>query len=371
VYAETLSVGFPAEPANSDRPVILTAELAAALRQAGFRPVTEEGIGERLGITDRELAAAGAEFAGRKPVLTAPLLLKYKPFAVDEIAGLDRGQTLGAVFHAEGSPELMDALLRSGVRAYSYEFLREGHRFPLMRAGGTIAGIQAVLHAANALQTHRGGKGTLLAAVPGAPRPKVVVIGSGNVGLAAVRTAAALGAEVVVLCRTEAVRAAIEGTLGEHVHVAVNSPERLAAELPAADALIGAILISTYATPPMVTEDHVRLMRPGSVIVDATAGYGPGYLPTAGPVQHPADPPRVVHDVLHVKIDVLPSVVPMTSSRAYTAAALPYLVRLARRVLTGRADDVVDTALIVDDGAIRHPVLAEHAGYYDDRALVP
>lgn len=363
-------IGFPAESARSDRPIILTPELGAALTKGGFQAVAEQGIAERLDICDDDLAASGVEFGNRDEVFAAPLLLKYKPFDVEDINRVRAGQTLGAVFHAEGRPELMQALLGSGVRAYSYEFLRENDRFPLMQAGGAIAGIQAVFHAAHALQTHRGGRGVLLAAVPGASSPKVVVIGSGNVGLSAATTASSLGAEVVVLCRTAETRDTLAREVGSRVRVEVNSPDRLAAELPTTDVLIGAILISTYSTAPMVTGDHVRLMRPGSVIVDATAGYGPGYLPSAGPVQHPADPPLVVHDVLHIKIDVLPSVVPVTSSRAYTAAAVPYLVRLAQRVLAGDADDAVDSALIVEDGEIRHPVLAEHADYYDSSTLV-
>ncbi|MFJ7216585.1 hypothetical protein [Amycolatopsis sp. NPDC098790] len=365
---ESTAVGFPSEPFGSDRPVILTPELARALRAGGFLPVAENGIGERIGVADEDLDHAGVRFARRDEVNAARLLLKYKPFSADEITACRPEQTLGAVFHAEGRPDLLTPLLRSGVRAYSYEFLTEDGRFPLMRAGGTIAGIQAVFHAAHALQTYRGGRGVLLAAVDGCPPPKVVVIGSGNVGLAAADTAAGLGADVLVLCRTAEARDHLLHRAENRCRAQVNSPEALARELPDTDVLIGAILISTYTTPAMITPELVRTMRPGSVIVDATAGYGPGYLPSAGPVQQPGEPPREVHGVLHVKIDVLPSVVPVTSSRAYTAAAAPYLVRLAERVLRATPDPVVDTALIVAGGEIRHPVLAEHAGFYD---LVP
>ena len=363
------SIGFPAEPEGSDRPVILTPELAAALTAHGYDVVSEAGIGERFGIHTTDLAHAGTQFTTRDEVFDCPLLLKYKPFSADEIAARSPGQTLGAVFHAEGRPDLLSPLLQSRVTAYSYEFLSEDHRFPLMSAGGRIAGIQAIFHAAHALQTYRGGRGVLLAAVPGCPPPTVVVIGSGNVGLGAADTAAALGAEVVVLCRTESARAMIEQRPGNRCRVEVNSPDRLAWEMKRADVVVGAILISTYSTPTMITPDMVAGMRPGSVIVDATAGYGPGYLPTAGPVQQPGDAPHEEHGVLHIKIDVLPSLVPATSSRAYTAGAISYLVRLANRVLRDADDPTVDTALIVRDGRIEHPVVADHLPYYDNLSL--
>ncbi len=173
---------------------------------------------------------------------------------------------------------------------------------------------------------------------------------------------------MLVLCRTANGRDQVLCRTGNKCRAEINSPERLAQELPDADVLIGAILVSTFSTPAMVTPELVRTMRRGSVVVDATAGYGPGYLPSAGPVQQPGEPPREVVGVLHVKIDVLPSVVPVTSSRAYTAAAMPYLVRLAERVLRDNPDPVIDTALIVSEGQVRHPVLAEHLGYYDSVA---
>jgi alanine dehydrogenase len=113
------------------------------------------------------------------------------------------------------------------------------------------------------------------------------------------------------------------------VVTAVNTPEAQATALAAADLVIGAILISTYDTPPMITRDDLRGMQPGAVIVDATCGYGPGYLPTAGPVQQPGDPPRLVDEILHVKLDALPALVPLTATDAYTTVAGPYLARLA------------------------------------------
>jgi carnitine-CoA ligase len=137
-------------------------------------------------------------------VWAAPLVLRYKSTHPGELSRLRPGQSIGALFHAEGDPALLSAVTASGVTAYSYEFLHEADQFPLAAPGGEIAGVQAVLLGAQALQTVQGGRGVLLARVAGAAAPRVVVIGCGNVGSAAARTAAALGAQVTVLAHSPA-----------------------------------------------------------------------------------------------------------------------------------------------------------------------
>lgn len=114
----------------------------------------------------------------------------------------------------------------------------------------------------------------------------------------------------------------------------------------------------------MITESDLRGMKPGAVIVDATCGYGNGYLPTAGPVQQPGDPPRVVEGVLHIKLDALPALVPLTATEAYTVNAAPFLVRLARVALQGAPDPAIEAARIAQDGRLVHPVCHQHAAVY-------
>ncbi|WP_234402184.1 NAD(P)-dependent oxidoreductase [Thermobifida halotolerans] len=204
----------------------------------------------------------------------------------------------------------------------------------------------------------------LLDHIPGAPRARVVVIGNGNVGHAAATTAAALGAHVTVLTRTADSAAAYTHRAPAGTVVAPNTPDQLARVLAGADLVIGAILISTYTTPAMISRAHLAAMQPGAVIVDATCGYGPGYLPTAGGVQQPGDAPHIVDGILHLKHDALPRLVPRTASHAYTRAAAPYLLRLARHVLDQVPDEAVATARIAHRGDLTHPVVREHADLY-------
>jgi alanine dehydrogenase len=214
------------------------------------------------------------------------------------------------------------------------------------------------------LQAVHGGRGVLLARIAGATPPQVVVIGCGNVGAAAARTAAALGAAVTVLAHSPESASRYRSTAPQGVLVAVNTPDGRRAALATADLVIGAILVSTFDTAAMVTEADLRRMRTGAVVVDATCGYGDGYLPTAGPVQRPGDPPREVAGVLHVKLDALPALVPVTATQAYTAHAAPYLARLARVALHGATDPAIEAARITQHGRVVHPVARQHAAFY-------
>lgn len=356
-------IGFPRESTTGDRRTLLTPTVARALADAGFTVIAEQAIAAGVGCPDAVLQGEGVRFADVSGVWSAPLVLRYKCTDPDDLALLTPRQSIGALFHAEGDPRMLTALTAAGVTAYSYEFLAEDGRFPLGTPGGQIAGVQSVLLGAQALQSPAG-RGVLLGGVPGAEPARVVVIGSGNVGAAAARAAAALGAKVTVLVRSESSAESYAPCAPCGVRVEVNTPGLLASLLAQVDLVIGTILVSTFDTPPMITEADLAAMQAGAVIVDATCGYGEGYLPTAGPVQAPCDPPRVVGGVLHVKLDTLPALVPRTASQAYTANAARYLVRLARVVLRGVDDPVITSACIARDGALVHPVCQQHAAFF-------
>jgi alanine dehydrogenase len=362
VDAASTMIGFPRE-SGTERRTILTPVLARQLTNAGFTVIAEPGIGAGVFIGDDEYTAAGARLAVPDQAWATPLVLRYKSPDPRDLRRLQPGQHVGALFHAEGDPDLLTALQESGATAWSYEFVAEDGRFPLGRPGGRIAGIQAVLAGAGALQA-AGGRGVLLGMTDGAEPASVVVIGSGNVGSAAAEAAAALGARVTVLARCESSRHACQDQAPAGVRVLVNTRRALLDCLATADLVIGAILVSTYDTPAMITEEDLEVMRTGAVIVDATCGYGPGYLPTAGLVQGPGDPPREVAGILHVKLDMLPALVPVTATSAYVGNAAPYLERLARTALQGMPDPAIEAARIASGGRLVHPVAVKHARIY-------
>lgn len=354
-------IGFPRESLG-DRRTLLTPELAHHLVAAGFSPVAESSLGAGIGLPDAELREAGVALAARETVWDSPLILRYRGGDVTELAGLRPDQALGALLHAEGDPALMAALVHNQTRAYAFEFIEDEGRFPTGAPGGEIAGVQAVLQAAQALQSPRG-RGVLLARVAGASPAHVVILGSGHAGAAAARTAAALGARVTVLT-TERSLAAYRQVAPAGVAVWPNTPATLRELLPSADVLIGTLLVSTVDTPAMLGEQDLDLMPDGAAIIDVTCGYGSGYLPTAGPVQAPGDPPRFVRGVAHIKVDCLPAMVPRTASAAYARHMAPYLLRLARHALHGVRDEGIQRALVAAHGRLIHPVCREHAAHW-------
>jgi alanine dehydrogenase len=270
-------IGCPVEEGET-RQTILTTDVATILLASGFRVLAAAGIGDGIGVTNEVYQSLGIEITDDTAAWEARLVLRYRCPAAS-LRNLRPHQGIAALFHAEGDPAALAALAASGAVAWAYELIEDDRCFPLGRTNGEIAGIQAVLMAAHHLQTVAGGPGVLLAAVPGAIRPQVVVIGNGNVGAASARTAAALGAAVTVLAhsRRSAERYTVTAPTG--VQVVVNDRAALLQSLMTADVVIGTILVSTFDTPPMITETDLRLMKPGAVIVDATCGYGPGFLP--------------------------------------------------------------------------------------------
>ncbi|MDI3418012.1 NAD(P)-dependent oxidoreductase [Streptomyces luteolus] len=349
------------ETRAGEKRVIALPEQVREFRNAGFDVLVEADAGAGTGVLDRDYKAAGAEVVTTEQAWReSDFVLKYKAPGPHEYQYLREDLTLGAFFHAEGNPELTARLLESGTRAYAYEFFKtpEGI-FPLAVPDSEISGKLAVLFAAYHLQSHLGGSGVLLADVPYVRPPRVVVIGYGNAGAAAARTAQALGADVVVLgTNRERLRRYAASAPG--VRCRLNTPDVLEQEVEQADLVVGAILISTYDTPPMIDEDLVRRMKAGSVIVDVTVGYGSGYLPTFHRETTHTEPVYERFGVLHCKIDAMPGSVPHTAARAVSPLITPYLIELGNSLHEGIAAPTADNGMITEGGRMTHHEIRRH-----------
>lgn len=335
----------------------------------GYQVLVENGAGIGVGIADAEYVAHGAIIVNTEEAWTrTDVVFKYKPPTVDEYKYLHRGLNIGAIFHAEGSYELIQALMQSRVNAYTYEFFQtvEGI-YPMTVVGGEVAGKMAVIYAAYHLQTSQGGRGILLSNVLGQDPAKCVVIGYGNVGSAVAIQLANMGCDVVVLGTNQEKLRKFQSIAGNRVRTRLTSQEALWEEIPSADAVFGAVLISTYNTPPLITEDMVKAMKTGSIIVDVTSGYGAGYMETFTDQTHLSEPTYTKFGVIHCKIDNLPSAVPISTAKAYSKVAAPYLLRLAESIYTGNPDYVSAQGMIFSDGQIVHPVIEEHYRHYQQQ----
>ncbi|WP_327358356.1 NAD(P)-dependent oxidoreductase [Streptomyces sp. NBC_01304] len=357
------------ETRAGEKRVIILPDQVTEFRNAGFDVLVEEGAGAETGASDLTYKEAGANIVTTEQAWReSDFVLKYKAPGPDEYKYLRKGLRLGAFFHAEGNPELTSRLLETETQAYAYEFFKtpEGI-FPLAVPDSEISGKLAVLFAAYHLQSHMGGSGVLLADVSYVKPPRVLVIGYGNAGAAAARTAHALGAEVVVLgTNRERLRRFAASVPG--VTCRLNTPDALEREVEQADLVVGAILISTYDTPPMIDENLVRRMRPGSMIVDVTVGYGSGYLPTFHSQTTHTDPVYERFGVLHCKIDAMPGSVPHTAARAVSPLITPYLIELGNSLYEGVPAPTAASGMITDGGRITHHEIERHMVHADAAA---
>jgi alanine dehydrogenase len=355
-----LTVSLLRESRPGERRVLLLPAEAAKL--SGIcRLQVETGAGTGLGIPDSAYQDAGALIAAPAAAWQADLLLKLKAPTISEITRICRPAAVAALFHAEGNPDLVTETLDRDITAYSFEYFQDDEgRHPLMAATGEIAGQMAVIYAAYHLQSHLGGSGVALQACAHVPGAHVAVIGYGNAGQAAARAAATLGAQVTVWTRNAITPP--PDTLIEH---RVLSDPAVVSELAGADVIIGAIRISTYDTPPVVTEGIVQRMRPGSVIVDVTAGFGAGFIETSGHLTTLDDPCRPVHGVKHIKIRTLPLGVHRTAATQISRLYLPYVRALAASLSGGPPDPVSERGKIISGGQILNEHVRKHyqAGY--------
>ncbi len=351
------SISVVRESRDGDLRVIALPREVAAFAGRGYRVYVESGAGLGQNASDDDYRAAGAEVVGTDEAWTASdVVFKCRCPSADEYRYFRPGLHVSSTFYLGDKPDLAQVLNAARVSAYSYEmFEADDGSFPLMTTDSEISGQMAVIYAAYHLQDQLGGSGKMLGRMPGVEPTRVLVIGHGNAGGAAARTAAALGAEVTVVGTSLPRLRRFAATVPGNVTCAVSTPELLERLVPRCDVIIGAILISNHGTPAIVTEAMVASMRPGSVIIDVTCGYGPGYLPTADQRTRELTDAYVRHGVVHLKNDCMPKLVYLTATAAMSQAAFPYLLALAESVHTGTPDSVSRRGRVTSDGEVVHP----------------
>jgi len=323
-------VGVPKEIKPDEYRVALIPVGAEELRRRGHRVLIERGAGEGSGIADGLYAEHGAEMADgpERVYAEADLIVKVKEPMPQEYERLRRGQIVFTYFHFAASRELTEAMLRAEIVAIAYETLRtpDGH-LPLLTPMSEIAGKMAIQEGAKYLEKPMMGRGILLGGVPGVDPANVLVIGGGVVGANAAKTAAGLGARVTVAdINLERLRY-LDDIMPANVVTIYCDAHTLREKIREADLVVGAVLIRGARAPRLVTEDMVRTMKPGAVVVDVSVDQG-GCIETIEPTTH-HDPIRVKHGVVHYGVTNMPGAVGRTSTYALTNATLPYLLELA------------------------------------------
>jgi alanine dehydrogenase len=325
-------IGIPKEVKDHEYRVGMIPAAVHALVEDGHQVIVEEGAGLGSGIPNEEYSEAGAELVPDAATVygRAEMVVKVKEPVASEYPLLQRGQTLFTYLHLAPLPELTDVLLEREVTGIAYETIEDTEgRLPLLTPMSEVAGRMAVVVGASFLQKGHGGRGTLIAGVPGVPPGDVVVLGGGIVGLNSIKMALGLGASVAVLDTNLDRLREIDDLFHGAVITLASNQYNLRASLRRADLFIGAVLIPGRSAPKLVTREMLKLMKDGAVVVDVAVDQG-GCLETTHATTH-SNPTYVVDGVVHYCVANMPGAVPRTSTFALNNATLPYARSLANK----------------------------------------
>ncbi|HCO14401.1 MAG TPA: alanine dehydrogenase [Gemmatimonadetes bacterium] len=328
-------VGVPTETKNEEYRVAITPAMAAALVHQGHRVIVQSGAGKGSAIEDDELKESGAEIVPDRVEIfkNSELILKVKEPQLDEVTRLQPGQMLFTFLHLAAYPKISQALVKSGAIAIAYETVQlASGELPMLSPMSEIAGRMAVQTGANLMERTHGGRGILIGGTTDVPPAQVTIIGAGNAGRHAAIVAAGMGANVNILDINPAPLEKIDELRLKQVTTIRSSRETIDSLMPKTDLLIGAVLITGARAPVIISADHIKSMRPGSVVIDIAIDQG-GCIETARETTH-ADPTYVVDGVTHFAVGNIPGAVPHTSTYALTKATMPYVSALTDGIET-------------------------------------
>jgi alanine dehydrogenase len=325
-----MNIGVPKEIKNNENRVSVTPAGVKELVKHGHSVFVQKSAGEGSGFSDDEYIAAGAKMLPtiEETYAIADMVIKVKEPIEPEYKLVKPGQLLFTYFHFASDRALTDAMLASGATCIAYETVRDrANALPLLVPMSEVAGRMSIQEGARFLEKPQGGKGILLGGVPGVKPAKVLIIGGGVVGRNAAIMAAGLGADVTITDISLPTLRHIAETMPKNVKTLYSSRHNIEQELPTVDLVIGSVLIPGAKTPHLVTRDMLKLMRPGTVMVDVAIDQG-GCFETSVPTKHD-DPVYTVDGIVHYAVANIPGAVPYTSTLALTNATLPYAIRLA------------------------------------------
>ena len=325
-----MKIGIPKEIKNNENRVGMTPAGVAELVKHGHTVYVQQSAGENSGFSDEKYLEAGAEIlpAIENVYATADMIVKVKEPIEPEYPLVREGQVVFTYFHFACERELTEAMMKSRGVCIAYETvqLADGS-LPLLIPMSEVAGRMATINGAYYLQKTKGGKGKLICGVPGVRPAKVLVLGGGIVGQAAARVAAGMGADVVIADISLPLLRKLSVEMPPNVNTIYSSRHNIERELADVDIVVGSVLIPGDKAPHLITRDMLRLMEPGTVLVDVAIDQG-GCFETSHPTTH-SDLVYVVDGIVHYAVANIPGAVPNTSTMALTNATLRYAIALA------------------------------------------
>ena len=327
-----MRIGIPTEIKNNENRVAMTPAGAVHLVHNGHEVFVQKGAGLGSGFTDEEYVQAGAKLVETaEEAWNQDMVMKVKEPVASEYGYFREGLILFTYLHLAPEPELTKALIDNKVVSIAYETVQLDNRsLPLLAPMSEVAGRMSAQIGAQFLEKNKGGKGILLAGVPGVKRGKVTIIGGGQAGTNAAKIAVGLGADVTIIDLSAERLRQLDDIFGNQVKTLMSNPYNIAEAVKESDLVIGAVLIPGAKAPKLVTEEMIKSMEPGSVVVDIAIDQG-GIFETTDRITTHDNPTYEKHGVVHYAVANMPGAVPRTSTLALTNVTVPYAVQIANK----------------------------------------
>lgn len=358
-------VGVPREIKGDEYRVGMLPVGVEELTRAGHRVLVEAGAGVGSGIADQEYRRAGAQIIDQPEELygQSDLVVKVKEPQPAEIPLLRPGQSVFCFFHFAADRRLTEKILASGCIAVAYETLRDDHgRLPLLTPMSEVAGRMSIQEGAKYLERPQMGRGILLGGVPGVEPASILILGGGVVGANAAKVAAGFGAHITILDVDLDRLRYLDDIMPHNVTELYSDRHAMREQLRRADLVIGSVLVPGARTPCLIEREDLRLMKPGSVIIDVAIDQG-GCAATSRPTTH-SNPTFIVDEVVHYCVTNMPGAVARTSTFALCNVTLPWVLRIADRGILQAAEDFppVARAINIFDGQVTNKAVAATFG---------
>jgi len=325
-------IGVPKEIKNNESRIALTPGGALELTKRDHKVYVQKGGGIGSGFSDTMYLEAGAQILNtiEEVYAVAEMIIKVKEPIEQEYKLIKEGQLVFTYFHFASHKPLTDAMIESKATCLAYETVEEADRsLPLLIPMSEVAGRMSVQQGAKYLEQPIKGKGVLLGGVPGVTPGRVLILGGGIVGTQAAKMAAGLGAIVTIMDINLPRLRYLTDVMPANVITRFSNEMNIRDLLPTQDLVIGAVLIPGAKAPNLITRDMLKLMQPGTVLVDVAVDQG-GCIETCKPTTH-EDPTFIIDDVVHYCVANMPGAVPYTSTVALTNVTLPYAIQLANK----------------------------------------
>lgn len=370
-----MEIGVPKEIKNNENRVAIVPSGVCRFTESGHNVFIQSGAGLGSGFTDEAYQKNGATIVNTaKEAWDQEMVMKVKEPLPEEYRYFKEKMILFTYLHLANEPELTAALLKQKVTSIAYESIELlNGSLPLLTPMSEVAGRMATQIGAQLLEKINGGKGILLSGIPGVSRGKVTIIGGGVVGTNAAKIAIGLGADVTILDVNPGRLRELDDLFGNLIQTMISNPMTIAEAVKQADLVIGAVLIPGYRAPIIITEEMVKSMEEGTVIVDVAIDQG-GIVETIDRITNHDSPTYIKHGVVHYAVANMPGAVPRTATLGLTNVTNPYAIMIANFGIEKVASEnqVFLNGINTMDGFVTNLAIAEVHGlkYYQVEALM-